>query len=60
LLTELKNEAELASVLGHEIIHAAARHGAKGMERGILLQGCSICPGPDTTRAPQSACRRPL
>ncbi|MET0533916.1 MAG: M48 family metalloprotease, partial [Steroidobacter sp.] len=38
LLTELKNEAELAAVLGHEIVHAAARHGAKAQERGTLLQ----------------------
>jgi len=38
LLLELDNEAELAAVLGHEIVHAAARHGAKGMERGKLLQ----------------------
>lgn len=37
LLIELNNEAELAAVLGHEIVHAAARHGAKGMERGMLL-----------------------
>ncbi len=38
LLTELGSEAELAAVLGHEIVHAAARHGAKGQERGMLLQ----------------------
>lgn len=38
LLTELDNEAELAAVLGHEIVHAAARHGAKAQERGTLLQ----------------------
>lgn len=38
LLVELDNEAELAAVLGHEIVHAAARHGAKSIERGILLQ----------------------
>lgn len=38
LLLELNNEAELAAVLGHEIVHAAARHGAKAMERGMLLQ----------------------
>ena len=38
LLVELNNEAELAAVLGHEIVHAAARHGAKAMERGMLLQ----------------------
>ena len=38
LLTELKNESELAAVLGHEIVHAAARHGAKAQERGTLMQ----------------------
>ncbi|TRZ56489.1 MAG: peptidase M48 [Rhodocyclaceae bacterium] len=37
LLTELKSEAELAAVLSHEIVHAAARHGASSMEKGILL-----------------------
>lgn len=39
LLTQMKSEAELAAVLGHEIVHAAAMHGAKGMTRGVLLQG---------------------
>jgi len=39
LLTELTNEAELAAVLGHEVVHAAARHGAQAMTRGTLLQG---------------------
>lgn len=39
LLVALDNEAELAAVLGHEIVHAAARHGAKSMERSMLLQG---------------------
>ena len=34
LLLELKNEAELAAVLGHEIVHAAARHSAQQMEMG--------------------------
>jgi predicted Zn-dependent protease len=38
LLTELNSEAELAAVLGHEIVHAAARHGALAMQRGLLLQ----------------------
>lgn len=38
LLVELKNEAELAAVLGHEIVHAAARHGAQQMEKGQLMQ----------------------
>lgn len=45
LLTELNNEAELAAVLGHEIVHAAARHGAKGMERGMVLQGAVLAAG---------------
>jgi predicted Zn-dependent protease len=39
LLLEMQSEAELAAVLGHEIVHAAARHGAQGMTRGVLLQG---------------------
>lgn len=38
LLTALDNESELAAVLGHEIVHAAARHGAKAQERGTLMQ----------------------
>lgn len=45
LLYELNSEAELAAVMGHEMVHAAARHGAKGMERGILLQGAMIAVG---------------
>ena len=42
LLYELNSEAELAAVLGHEIVHAAARHGAKQMESGMLLQGAVL------------------
>lgn len=38
LLTELQNEAELAAVLSHEIVHAAASHGAQNMSKGMLLQ----------------------
>jgi predicted Zn-dependent protease len=45
LLLELNNEAELAAVLGHEIVHAAARHGAKGIERGVVLQGVLLAAG---------------
>lgn len=37
LLTLLDNEAELAAVLGHEIVHAAARHSAQQMSRGQLM-----------------------
>ena len=39
LLTELESEAELAAVLGHEVVHAAARHTASQISRGMLLQG---------------------
>jgi predicted Zn-dependent protease len=45
LLYELNSEAELAAVMGHEIVHAAARHGAKNMERGIFMQGAMIAVG---------------
>ena len=45
LLYELNSEAELAAVLGHEITHAAARHGAKSMERGIFMQGAMVAIG---------------
>ena len=38
LLTEINSEAELAAVLGHEIVHAAAKHSARQMSRGMLLQ----------------------
>jgi predicted Zn-dependent protease len=38
LLMELDNEAELAAVLSHEIVHAAARHGAQQLEQGQLMQ----------------------
>jgi len=37
LLTYLDNEAQLAAVLGHEIVHAAARHSAQQMTQGALL-----------------------
>ncbi len=38
LLYELESEAELAAVLGHEAVHAAARHTAKQQTRAMLLQ----------------------
>lgn len=38
LLTELESEAELAAVLGHEVVHADARHGAQSYSRGVLSQ----------------------
>ena len=42
LLTEINSEAELAAVLGHEIVHAAARHTAQQMSRGMLMQGLVV------------------
>jgi predicted Zn-dependent protease len=50
LLTELHSEAELAAVLGHEIVHAAARHGALAMQRGLLLQGALLATAVITQR----------
>ncbi|MGV6807908.1 MAG: M48 family metalloprotease [bacterium] len=37
LLVHLDSEAELAAVLGHEIVHAAARHSAAQMTRGAFI-----------------------
>lgn len=37
LLLELHDEAELAAVVSHEIVHAAARHSASQMSKGSLL-----------------------
>ena len=37
LLVHLENEAELAAVLAHEIVHAAARHTAQQLEQGMLI-----------------------
>jgi predicted Zn-dependent protease len=37
LLYQLQDEAQLAAVLGHEIVHAAARHGAQQQEKNTLL-----------------------
>ncbi|MDO3721957.1 M48 family metalloprotease [Marinobacter sp. chi1] len=37
LLAKLQDEAQLASVLGHEIVHAAARHSVQRMQQGMLI-----------------------
>jgi len=39
LMTELKSESELAAVLGHEIVHAAAGHTSQRQARTSILQG---------------------
>jgi predicted Zn-dependent protease len=38
LLIHLESEAELAAVLGHEIVHADAAHGARAQSKGMLTQ----------------------
>lgn len=45
LLVELESEAELAAVLSHEIVHAAARHSAQSIERNLFLQGALMAAG---------------
>lgn len=37
LLLHLQDEAQLAAVIGHEIVHAAARHGAQQQSQSILV-----------------------
>ncbi|MCC5809068.1 MAG: M48 family metalloprotease [Ectothiorhodospiraceae bacterium] len=39
LLVEMESEAELAAVLGHEVVHAAARHSAAQQSRQMLISG---------------------
>ena len=41
LLSTLENEAELAAVLGHEIVHAAARHSAQNITRSKVIGATS-------------------
>lgn len=45
LLTELESEAELAAVLGHEVVHADARHGARAQSRGLLTSVGAVAVG---------------
>ena len=42
LLTELESEAELAAVLSHEIVHAAARHSAQQRSRSMIMEGLVV------------------
>ncbi|MEL6446314.1 MAG: M48 family metalloprotease [Pseudomonadota bacterium] len=42
LLLEMNSEAELAAVLGHEVVHAAAKHSVRQMQRGMLLQALVV------------------
>lgn len=39
MLLTMNSEAELAAVIGHEIAHATAKHGAKKIQEAMLIQG---------------------
>lgn len=51
LLETADNEAELASVLGHEIGHIASRHAVKQMREMAIAQGLATAAGLDTNAA---------
>ena len=42
LLLEMENEAELAAVLSHEVVHSAARHGGQALTRNLLFGAAQI------------------
>ena len=52
ILVELENEAELAAILGHEVVHAAAKHGAHGFQRQLLfgLAGVGVALAADDSK----------
>ena len=52
LLVELESEAELAAVLGHEVVHAAAKHGATQIQRQMLfgLAGLGVALAADDSK----------
>ncbi|MEX5213108.1 MAG: M48 family metallopeptidase [Nitrospiraceae bacterium] len=39
IFTVSKNEAGLAAVMGHEVVHALARHGGERMSQNVVAQG---------------------
>jgi metalloendopeptidase OMA1, mitochondrial len=41
ILPHVKNEAGLATVIGHEVAHAVARHGGERLSQQLALQGIS-------------------
>lgn len=53
LIKEAKNEAELASVVGHEIAHIAERHAINQMRRMALTNGLATAAGVDESQIVQ-------
>jgi predicted Zn-dependent protease len=53
LIEEADNEAQLASVLAHEISHINERHGIKALKRQVLAQGVADIAGVDTSTLAQ-------
>lgn len=45
LVQNLRSESELAAVLAREIVHAAARPGAPGIDRSVPRQGSTVAVG---------------
>ncbi|NET41963.1 M48 family metallopeptidase [Okeania sp. SIO2B3] len=63
LMKAAENEAELASVVSHEIAHIASRHAVKQLRQTLLAQGLATAAGVDDSVAVQVgvelALRRP-
>ena len=48
LLKAAENEAQLASVISHEIAHINEKHGVKGLKRAVAAQGIAKAAGVET------------
>ncbi len=59
LMSRMTNERQLAAVLGHEIVHVAAKHGVKGMQQNIgasvLVEIAAAAAGADKAAAAKAA-----
>lgn len=42
VLTRLECESELAAILAHEVVHAAASHGSSSMSKGMVLEAINM------------------
>lgn len=57
ILSPAQNEATLAFVLGHEVGHVIARHGAQRITQGMLAQGALVALDATVLRGSDSASR---